>query len=249
VKPVHRFVPGGYRFLEGGFPFCQGVAAEPGYEIVRARFRSVTPISAGFSAVERHLASLGRPLTALCAAELRSPRPFTPEGFHEFNVGYVDVLKRWGLYRGERNPVARSNLAPVLDPPPEPGFFAFSYTMPAAPGLPLTFVIAGNAERREAADAAGDIVRPGETSPEAVREKARVVAGKMEARMRALGADWRDATAVHVYSALDVGPTAAELNALGVAGLGFNWFYVHPPVVGLALEMDMRGVRTEIVLD
>lgn len=34
MKPVHRFDPGGYRLLEGGFPFCQGVAAEPGHEIV-----------------------------------------------------------------------------------------------------------------------------------------------------------------------------------------------------------------------
>lgn len=249
MKPVHRFELGGYRFLEGGFPFCQGVAAEAGHEIVRARFRRVTPLAAGFAAIERHLKSLGRPLTALCAAELRSPAPFTLEGFRAFNTGYVDVLKAWGLYRDKLNPVARSNLAPVLEPPAEPGFFAFSYTVPAAPGAPRTFVIAGNGDCPEGGRIPEDIVRRGETTPDAVREKAAHVAGKMEARMRALGADWRDATAVHVYTALDVGAAAAELVGRGFAGLGFNWFYVRPPIVGLELEMDMRGVRTEIVLD
>lgn len=249
MKPVHRFEAGGYRFLEGGFPYCQGVAAEPGYEIVRARFRRVAPLAAGFAAIERHLKALGRPLTALCAAELRSPKPFSMDGFREFNTGYVDVLKAWNLYRDKLNPVARSNLAPVIEPPAEPGFFAFSYTVAAAPGAPLTFAIAGNGDCPEGGRIPEDVVRRGETSADAVREKARHVAGKMEVRMRALGADWRDATAVHVYTALDVGPVAAELNARGFANVGFNWFYVRPPIVGLELEMDMRGVRTEIVLD
>jgi hypothetical protein len=225
------------------------VAAEPGYEIVRARFRRVTPIAAGFSAIESHLKSLGRPLTALCAAELRSPQPFSMDGFRAFNTGYVDVLKAWNLYRDKLNPVARSNLAPVLDPPAEPGFFAFCYTVPAARGARQTFVIAGNGEWPDGGRFPEDIVRRGETAPEAVREKAEHVAGKMEARMRALGADWGDATAVHVYTALDAGAIAAELNARGFAGIGFNWFYVRPPIIGLDFEMDMRGVRTEIVLD
>lgn len=34
----------------------------------------------------------------------------------------------------------------------------------------------------------------------------------------------------------------------GFAGLGFNWFHVRPPIVELDFEMDMRGVRTEIVI-
>ena len=248
MKPVHKFEPGGYRFLEGGFPFCQGVAAEPGYEIVRARFRRVQPLAAGFTAIERHLKALGRPLTALCAAELRSPEPFTLEGFRDFNTGYVERLKQWGLYRDKLNPVARSNLAPVLEPPTEPGFFAFSYTVPAE-GAPCTFVIAGNGDCPEGGRIPEDIVRRGETTPDAVREKAAHVAGKMEARMRALSVEWSDATAVHLYTALDAGAAAAELMGRGFAGLGFNWFYVRPPIVGLELEMDARGVRTELVLD
>jgi len=47
--------------------------------------------------VERHLKSLGRPRQALCAMELRSPRPFTFQGFADFNGGYVDILRSWDI--------------------------------------------------------------------------------------------------------------------------------------------------------
>jgi hypothetical protein len=74
---LHRFEPGGYAFLEGGFPYSAGVAALPGHTIVRARFRRVMPVAQAFGAIESHLRAIGRPLTSLCAAELRSPRPFS----------------------------------------------------------------------------------------------------------------------------------------------------------------------------
>lgn len=249
MKPIHAFPAGGFRFLEGGFPYSQGVVAMPGHEIVRARFRGVRPLAEGFAAIERHLRGLGRPLTALCAAELRSPAPFSFDGFREFNTGYVAVLERWGLYRNGLNPVARSNLAPVIDPPAAPGFFAFSYTVAAEADSRPSFVVAGNGEWPEGGRFPDDIVRRGEGGPEAVREKAAHVVGVMEARMRALGAAWADATGVHVYTALDAGVVAERLNRRGMAGLGITWFLVRPPIVGLEFEMDMRGVAREIVLD
>src|SRR5262245_49270280 len=103
---------GGFAYLLGGFPYSQGVRALDGYAIERARFARSLPVEAGFAAIEAHLASIGRPRTALCAAELRSPKPFSMEGFKAFNQGYVAVLQKWGLFREGRNPVARSNVAP-----------------------------------------------------------------------------------------------------------------------------------------
>ena len=79
------FPNGGYAFLKGGFPYSQGVRALDGYAIERARFVRPLPVERGFTAIEAHLAAIGRPRTALCAAELRSPRPFTMGGFKEFN--------------------------------------------------------------------------------------------------------------------------------------------------------------------
>ena len=68
---------GGYRYLKGMFQYSAGVAAEPGFEIERARFLRPVSLDEGFRAIAAHLAGIGRPLAAFCACELRSPAPFT----------------------------------------------------------------------------------------------------------------------------------------------------------------------------
>src|SRR4051812_16181354 len=76
---------GNYSFVKGISPYSAGVAASRGYAIEHARLHPAPPQRAGFGAVERHLKSLGRPRQALCAMELRSPRPFTFQGFADFS--------------------------------------------------------------------------------------------------------------------------------------------------------------------
>ena len=117
---VQPFVPGGYRFIPGPFQYSGGVAAEPGFRIERARFARLLPLAEGFAAVEAHLATLGRPLTAFCACELRSPAQFTEAGFIAFNRSSVGRLAAWGIFRDEVNPVARANVCPEIDPPAAP---------------------------------------------------------------------------------------------------------------------------------
>src|SRR4029077_15743534 len=82
----------------------------------------------GFARIERIIGAAGRPLTAFCACELRSPAPFTEQGFRAFNEVYVVTLEKWGLFDGKVNPVARSNVCPEIVPPAEPSFHAFSFT-------------------------------------------------------------------------------------------------------------------------
>src|SRR5512136_127027 len=125
MSKLIAFPDGGYGFIKGGFPYCQGVRAQQGFTIERVRFVRPLPMLQGFAAIEAHLKSLSRPRTALCAAELRSPKPFSMSGFAGFNEGYVAVLKQWGLFREGLNPVARSNVAPEIAPPLEPCFYAF----------------------------------------------------------------------------------------------------------------------------
>jgi len=91
------FKDGGYRYVKAGFQFSSGVAAEPGFEIERARLSRPLPLSAGLAAVEAHLAALGRPTSAFAACELRSPQPFSERGFDDFNREYVKTLSRWGI--------------------------------------------------------------------------------------------------------------------------------------------------------
>src|ERR1700756_5108027 len=123
------FSAGGYRFLPGVFQYSGGVAALSGHAIERVRFRTLLPLKQGFDRIERLIAAAGRPLTAVCACELRSSAPFTEQGFRAFNEGYVVTLQKWGLFDGKVNPVARSNVCPQIDPPPEPSFHAFSFTV------------------------------------------------------------------------------------------------------------------------
>ena len=241
------FPDGGYRYVPGVFQYSAGVAAQPGFAIERARFARVVPLDQGFLRIAAHLQSVGRPLTAFCACELRSPAPFTEQGFADFNRIYVGTLERWGVMRNGINPVARSNVCPEINPPAAPGFYAFSYTV-AVPGG--GFVVAGSGEAAEGhKDYRSVTVRAGETTPDAMLEKARWVLGEQERRLAALGAGWHDVTDTQVYTVYDIHPfMGSELVRRGAAAGGITWQYCRPPVAGLDYEMDCRGVAREIVI-
>ena len=244
-----RDVPSGqYRFLPGIAPYSSGVVAMPGHQVIHATLRAPVPWRDGFALIERHLRDEGRPRAALCAIALRSPKPFTFEGFAEFNAGYRAMLDTWGLLVDGANPIARTNVAPLVAAPAEPSLYAFGYTLPQVTARP-TFVVAGSGEVVELA--AERIVRRGETSPDALREKATFVMSVMQRRLRGLGADWRDVTSIDVYTPHPIEPFVRDV-VLGVAGRaavhGVRWYPSHPPIVGLEYEMDMRGVARELAL-
>jgi hypothetical protein len=243
------FSAGGYRFLPGVFQYSGGVAALSGHAIQRVRLRTLLPLKAGFERIERLIGEAGRPLTSFCACELRSPAPFTEQGFRAFNESYVVTLQKWGLFDGKVNPVARSNVCPEIDPPPEPCFYAFSFTVADADAA-ASFVIAGSAETREGSGSYSErTIRHGETSPEAMREKARYVLGEMERRLAVLGLGWADTTATQVYTVRDLYPFLAdEIVRRGAARAGLTWHYARPPVRELEFEMDCRSVGRERVV-
>jgi len=247
---VKSFAAGGYRYIESVFQYSGGVAAEPGFEIERARFLRPPPLAEGFAAVEAHLRSLGRPTTAFAACELRSPAPFSEQGFIDFNREYVKTLAAWGIYREEKNPVARTNVCPLHEPPAQPSLYAFSYTVPAPRAKRGSFVIAGSGEAQEGGASYRErIVRYGETTADAMREKMRHVLAEMERRMASLGFSWRDVASTQAYTVQDIGSLIApEILARGAAAGGLCWHFARPPVVGLEYEMDVRGAAREVVL-
>jgi hypothetical protein len=242
------FAPGGYRFIKGVFQYSAGVAALPGYRMVRVRFRRPVPLVEGFRRIEDIINKAKRPLTSFAACELRSPAPFTEAGFKSFNELYVGTLSRWGLYDGTLNPVARSNVCPDIDPPAEPSFYAFTYTEEARDAAP-SFVVAGSAEAQEGSATYRErIIRLDDISPEGIREKARWVLGEMERRLGAMGFSWADTTAAQLYTVHNVYPFLAdELVRRGAMRAGLTWHYTRPPVVDLEYEMDCRGVALERV--
>ena len=242
---------GGYRFLPGISAFSSGVVAQPGWEIVRAPLASPLPWREGFARIDRHLREENRPRAALCGIELRSPAPFTFEGFARFNDGYRAVLDEWGILVDGDNPIPRTNVAPVVAAPAAPSLYAFDYTVPGQTATP-TFVVAGAGEMGDRARGADGIVRRGETSPEAMGEKARFVMGIMRARMEALGAAWSRVTAIAVYTAQPIHGFLVDeiLRPAGAAAIhGVRWFPSRPPIEGLEFEVDLRGLRHEIVIE
>jgi len=243
---------GNYRFLTGIAPYSSGVVAVPGYEIVHAILQVPRPYRQGFELIEQHLTEQNRPRQALCAIALRSPKPFTFEGFAEFNQSYQKILADWSLLVDGHNPVARTNVAPEVGPPDEPSLYSFSYTMPGSTSETRTFIVAGAGDLVEQSLSSQAIVRAGEISTDAVQEKTARVMNTMQTRLTGLQASWSEVTAVDIYTVHSLQPFLALtiLERMGSAAIhGVHWFYSRPPIIGLEFEMDMRGVRREIRID
>lgn len=242
---------GNYRFLPGIAPYSCGAVSAPGFEIAHAVFQQPVPYRAGFDCIAAHLAAAERPKAALCGIELRSPAPFSFPGFAEFNGEYAAILKKWGLFVDGTNPVARTNVAPVVNPPAEPVLYGFSYTRPCAGTQPPTFVVAGAGELPEGILAAESIVALGDVSPHGLATKAAFVMDLMELRLRGLGADWSSVNAIDVYTVHSLDRILPELvlRRAGPAAVhGVRLHYSRPPITDIEYEMDLRSTRTEVHL-
>jgi len=249
MADVHEFKPGDFSFLPSpGGPFSNGVRASPGFALHRARFAHPVPMAEGFERIERHLKQLGRPLTALAGCELRSPKPMSVAEFQAFNEHYQKTLHRWGCRSGELNAPARSNLAPITEIPAEASFFAFTYTVPEA-GADGDFLISGLPEIRADAPAAERSFGGLDVSLKGLAAKARFVMDGLRARVDALGCRWVDVSAAGVYTVHDFRPVLEDLFAeLGISQIGVALYPAWPPVTGFHFEVDVRRVRTELVV-
>jgi hypothetical protein len=241
---------GDYSFLRGISPYSAGVRADAGFEIVHVRLHKPVPLNEGFSLVEQHIKTQGRTVHALCGMQLRSPRPFTFEGFRQFNAEYVAVLKNWNLVVDDENPVARTNIAPEISPPTVPSLYAFSYTIPSNLTR-STFVVAGAGELPEGSLDPAHVVRLNDSSPEALRDKIRFVMKLMSARLEGLGVNWNAVSTTNIYTVQPICSMVADeviRPMVDSAVHGITWHYSRPPIVTIEYEMDLRGVAREHVL-
>lgn len=243
---ARHWASGNYSYAPGVFQYSAGVKADPGYAIERVRLAEPVPWRAGFDLIRAFITGRGRPLTAFCACEMRSPEPFSEGGFVRFNEAYAQVLAEWGLLAGGDNPVARSNVCPAIDPSGEPAFHAFAFTVPAADPAP-SFIVAGGAEAPEGkGNYADHIVARGDLSPEGLRAKVAYVVDEMTRRLAVLGEDWTQTSAVQVYTVHDIHAFVPDLlMRRGAARHGLTWHYARPPVVDLEYEMDCRSIAHE----
>jgi hypothetical protein len=235
IRVLSHFPAGDYRFLPSpGAPFSHGVLADPSFELVRAVFRRPLPLEQGLNEARRHVDAAGRPTTAIGAFELRIPEPLTPAEFAAFNVPYVERLAAMGLTIDGQQPTARTNVAPIGSGVTEPSVFAFTYTVPASGRLAPAFRLSGAV--------------PTTLEGSAV-EQLRSVVRELDDRLEEFGVGWSDATAVALYGPPAAPAAVTELvQELGQALQGIVWFPSWPPVRGPQFEIDVRAVRTELIV-
>src|SRR5690606_12312850 len=143
------FEAGGYRYVPSGvLQYSGGVAAQPGYTIRRVVFSEPVPGKEGFARIQKMREAEGRPLTAICACELRSRAIARETGLSSCNVEYVQSWRKRNIRAAVTNHVAPRTAPPAVNPPTEPSFYAFSYTVPCDTDE-HTFVVAGSSEAPE----------------------------------------------------------------------------------------------------
>lgn len=250
-KPVTQHPKGHYRFLRGAAAFSSGVAANPGYEIIHAVLVEPRPWKDGLQAAKTHLQSAGLDANDLCAVELRCGTPHSLDSFSTFNNEYAALIESWDLMVEGQNPIARTNVSPVINPPRETMLHGFSFVQ-AARTAPPTFVLSGGAELPHRELDPKHVVRLGETSDEAIAEKAACATGIMQIRLSRLQLQQHEITHVNIYTQHAVGQLfdtvfAKELPC--VSRTGIHWLYSRPPIVELDFEMSLRGTQQEIVVN
>ncbi|HLW70020.1 MAG TPA: hypothetical protein VKS22_05305 [Candidatus Binataceae bacterium] len=240
---------GNYTFIRGIGSFSAAVCARPGFAIVHANFRPLAPLTEAYARIERHLQTLNRPLAALCGIQLRVPRPFSREGFEEFNRPYIERLRRWSLEVEGANPVARTNVAFEVNPIAEPAMASFFYTVPSH-YAPPTWVLSGVPEIASR-DGGIKVVAHGDTSVDGLRQKTACILEVLGRHLDELQLTWSQATSVNLYGVHDLHPLMASLilPTIGEAARrGITWHFARPPVTGLELEIDACAVLREEIL-
>jgi hypothetical protein len=202
----------------------------------------------GFARIKQHLEKLGRPVTAVAACELRSPKPMSVQEFQAFNQEYLKTLHQWGCRHGEINAPARSNIAPITEVPSGSSFFAFTYTVPEA-NASGDYLISGLPEINFEAKGSDRTFGGRDVSLKGLAAKARFVMEGLRSRVDALGCDWSGITGSQVYTVHDFRPVLENLFAeLGISQIGVAWYPGWPPVSDMEFEVDVRRVRTELVI-
>jgi hypothetical protein len=240
VSKLVQVAEGGYSSLGLSGAIADGVVALPEFEIVQATFAKPLPLEKAFETVAKYLEQRGRPMQALCALQLRSPKTFSAAEFGTFNQGYLKLLEHYHILVEGKSPLARTNVVPE-SPPDVPSVYTFSYTIPSQEQR-KTFVAAGVGDIRDD----GSIIRSGETSEEAWREKIQFIADALRKVVEQLGVSWQDTTRLNFYG-LQALPSSTLSLLEGATRHGITWYESVPPIAGLDAEIDVRAVYQEFL--
>lgn len=234
---------GGYCYLPSIAAYSSGVVADERHEIVRVELEQYVTVEdlPGWvvDIVERRC---GRPRAALCAVELRSPEQISFDEFAVFNEHYSGMLESLGIMVDGVNPVARTNVVPLIEPPSEPSVYAVAFTVPRRPGSPDSYVLAGVGDTLGLSES--QIVRGRDGTADPLAEKAASVLHRLTENQRRLQRGRSMPGTAHVYTAhvLSTDLCATIGRAVGALDGSFQLHPARPPIEGLEFEMDLRSV-------
>lgn len=250
TEPVTH-ASGAYRYLPGGSTFSNGLAAEPGYRIVEWELAEPLPLEPAFRRVGQELDAHGLGWDALAGVDLRSPEPFTPEGFAAFNVEYLQALGRhYPLDDRTPNPLTRTNVAPVEPFVPVPSVRAVQVVEPGADATGGDFVLSGVAEVTGAPGPENTVAHL-DTSDAGLRAKVDFVAAELAGRLGQLGVAVGEARIVDAYTAQPLGWLELVLAGTfsAVPRYGLRRWLARPPVTDLEFELGCKRLSAHRYLD
>ncbi len=203
----------------------------------------------GFARIKQHLEKLGRPVTALAACELRSPKPMSVAEFQEFNREYLKTLHEWGCrarrdqcagaqqHRADHRGAVRLELLRLHL------HGAGSECVRRLPDLGP----AGDQARR--ARGRAHVRRPRRVAEGSRREGALcrwTACARASMRSAATGAASPHRRSTPCTTSARCWRTcSAELK---ISQIGVAWYPGWPPVSDMEFEVDVRRVRTELVI-
>jgi hypothetical protein len=239
----------GFRADAPGKFFSRGVATQPGYEFHRVRFLNRPLLEPGLRAMRAFITAQGRPPGALAAVELRLPAPLSGADGAAANAAYAVALHDAGfVVPGDVRPEARSNMAPLVDPPAALSIHAFTFAVPApAQATPSAcdYVISG---RPDISDS-GEMIAGHDYASAGMQKKAAFILGWLTDRITELGGDPARATGFQIYTrhAID-GIIVDPLSRNPLSRAGFTLVPGDPPGTAFELEFDVRSVSRELVI-
>ncbi len=240
---------GAFAFLPASTTFSNGLVVAPDHRLADWEFVEPLPLRPAFDRVAAELEQRGLTWTALAGVELRSPAPFTPAGFAEFNGEYTRLLAEYyPLPDGTLPPYTRTNVAPVVAHVAEPSVRLVHIVEPN-PGAHGDFVVSGAAEVTGAPSPETTIAF-GDTSPAGMRAKADFVIAELAARVAGLGVPIDTVRTIDVYTAatLEWLETVIASTFVGASRHGVHRWIAHPPVTDLAFEMGCKRVSNRVIL-
>jgi len=243
--------PGGAcAYLPAGATFSDGLVVNDGYLIADWELAEPLPLRAAFERVGVEIERRGLGWEALAGVELRSPEPFTPKGFADFNADYVKLLaKFYPLAEGDLPPYTRTNVAPVEVYLSEPCVRMVQMIEPQK-GAGGDFVVSGAAEITTAATPENTIAYR-DTSPDGLRAKVDFVVGALAARVAGLGVPIEAASTIDVYTAhrLDWLESVIGETFVGAGRYGMHRWIARPPVTELEFEMGCKRISKRVTLN